>query len=65
MLTWLDNANEDTWYYLYMQSATNSYLYEWRDGGEFKIWTDVIPPRDWVVLERPTSRPEDIWVLSN
>jgi len=61
MITWPDNQNEDRWYYLYVQSATNSYTYEWKACGVFKYWLEIIEPRDWAVLERPTSRPEDIF----
>jgi len=61
MLTWSDNINQNAWYFLYMQSASNSYAYEWReDDSEFKRWIDIIEPRDWTVLERPTSHPNHI-----
>ena len=57
MITWPDNANEGAWYYLYMQSATNSYTYEWNACGMFKTWRTIIEPRDWSVLESPDSTP--------
>jgi hypothetical protein len=61
MQTWADNANESAWYYLYIQAATNSYTFQWRGAGNvFERWLTIIPPRDWTVLERPNSRPEDI-----
>ena len=60
MLTWPDNANEDIWYFLYMQSASNSYYYKMRDCDVFSIWLEIAQPRDWTVLERPYSRPGDI-----
>jgi hypothetical protein len=60
MLTWPDNANVDAWYYLYIQSATNSYAFEWHVGGVYENWLERITPRGWTVLERPDSRPGDI-----
>jgi len=61
MRTWLDNANVDAWYYLYIQAATNSYRFTWRGiDNTFERWVTIIPPRNWAVLERPDSRPEDI-----
>jgi len=60
MNTWSDNASESAWYYLYIQSATNSYTYEWKTGGVYERWLELITPRDWTVLERPDSRPGDI-----
>ena len=58
MRTWPDNADVNTWYYFYLQSATNSYHFQWRDA--FEHWITMIEPRNWAVLERPDSRPEDI-----
>jgi len=61
MLTWPDNANENAWYYFYIQSATNSYTFQWRGANNaFERWVSIIPARDWTVLERPESRPDDI-----
>jgi uncharacterized repeat protein (TIGR02543 family) len=61
MLTWPDNANANAWYYLYIQSATNSYTFEWRGANDaFERWITIIPARNWAVLERPDSRPGDI-----
>ena len=60
MRIWPDNMNVSSWYYLYMQSATNSYTFEWKYGDRFERWLTIIQPRDWAVLERPDSRPEDI-----
>jgi len=66
MIVWPDNpaAVHDenlSWYYLYIQSATNSYTYEWKEYGEYKKWLSIIEPRDWSVLERPASRPDHIF----
>jgi len=61
MLTWPDNANENAWFYFYIQSATNSYTFRWRGADNaFEQWINIIPARDWAVLERPDSRPDDI-----
>ncbi|MCL2588595.1 MAG: S-layer homology domain-containing protein, partial [Oscillospiraceae bacterium] len=66
MIVWPDNpaarqGEASSWYYLYMQSATNSYTYAWKEGGAFKKWLSMIEPRDWSVLEKPDSRPEHIF----
>ena len=58
MRTWPDNTRENAWYYFYIQSATNSYTFQWRMG--FENWLTIIPPRDWAALERPDSTPGDI-----
>jgi len=61
MRTWPDNDNTDAWYYFYIQSATNSYTFQWRGAGNgFEHWLTMIPPRDWAALERPDSRPGDL-----
>ena len=60
MVRWSDNANPNAWYYLYMQEATNSHYYVMKANGINETWTHLIPPRNWAVLERPTSRPGDI-----
>jgi len=59
MITWPDNMNPNAWYYLYLQEATNSHAHTDTSDG-YEIWTELIPPRNWAVLERPDSRPEDI-----
>ena len=59
MVTWHDNANENRWYFLYVQMATNSFTYTWGDNGYMEL-LEIINPRDWSVLERPFSRPEHI-----
>ena len=66
MVSWPDNRNEDSWYFLYMYMATNSYTYEWNgdfrdDDLRLKDLIEVFAPRAWDVLERPNSRPEDIF----
>ena len=61
MLIWPDNVNEDSWYFLYMQSAANSYTYEWRADSTYKIWLSIIEPRYWAGLERPGSTPHSFY----
>jgi len=61
MLTWPDNANPNAWYYLYIQEATNSHTYVMKANGINETWEELIQPRPWVLLERPDSRPEDIF----
>lgn len=48
------------WYYLYIQEAGNSFRYVRRADGTYELWLELLPPRDWSLLERPYSRPEDI-----
>jgi len=57
MLTWPDNANADTWYYLYLQAASNSYTFETKSDGIHERWIELIPMRNWAVLEHPNSTP--------
>jgi len=60
LITWPDNDNPNAWYYLHMKEATNSNYYEMLECGFYKAWTVLFQPRDWTVLQRPDSRPEDI-----
>ena len=60
MITWSDNMNTSAWYYLYIQEATNTNYHEMKADGIHKTWVQLVDPRDWTVLERPTSRPQDI-----
>ena len=60
MATWADNANVNAWYYLHIQEATNSNEFVMQADGIHKTWTQLLNPRDWQVLERPHSRPQDI-----
>ena len=55
MRTWSDNAYQNAWYFFYIQSATNSYTFEWR--GIFENWSAIIEPPEWWRLERPYSVP--------
>jgi len=62
MRIWPDNANPNAWYYLYIQEATNSHRYIRKAGGVHETWVQIIlPERPWHLLERPESRPEDIF----
>jgi len=60
MRTWSDNANENAWYFLAIQEATNSHTHEMKDCGIYEYWAELLPPRNWAVLERPDSNPWDI-----
>ncbi|MCL2368063.1 MAG: S-layer homology domain-containing protein [Oscillospiraceae bacterium] len=59
MRTWPDNMDTGAWFYLYIQEATNSHSHTDTPDG-YEIWVELLPPRNWAVLERPDSRPEDI-----
>ena len=52
MITWLDNMDEDVWYYADVQEATNShdFIYEPEDC-EYETWTELLEIRDWAALE--------------
>ena len=61
MVSWPDNQNIESWYFLYIKMATNSYLYNRGiPDARYKHLIDVLEPREWSVLERPNSRPQDI-----
>ena len=60
MVTWPDNMNPNTWYFLHIQEATNSHYHEVKDDGVHETWTQLIAPRNWRNLERPYSGPHDI-----
>ena len=60
MIVWPDNADVTSWYYLYVQEATNSNEYVQKPDGVHKTWTKLIQPPDWVLLEREYSRPWDV-----
>ena len=50
MITWPDNMDEDAWYYLYVQKATNGHTYERVNGSEH--WIDWEETPDWKQYER-------------
>jgi len=57
MVTWSDNMNQNAWYYLYIQEATNSNYFEMHVNGINKTWTELMANREWWRLERPDSDP--------
>jgi len=57
MLTWADNMNQNAWYYLYIQEATNSNYFVMHSNGVNKTWTGLMANREWWRLERPDSNP--------
>ncbi|MCL2401894.1 MAG: S-layer homology domain-containing protein, partial [Oscillospiraceae bacterium] len=62
MRAWPDNANQNTWYYLYIQEATNSHYYVMKADGIHEMWVQIVlPERPWHLLERPDSRPQNIF----
>jgi len=60
MIMWPDNMNPNTWYFLYIQEATNSHHHQPKEDGIHETWTHLIDPRNWRALERPYSMPWDI-----
>ena len=62
MITWPDNADPESWYYLYIQAASNSYIFERRPGSGLERWISILDaPRNWTLLERPDSTPNSIF----
>ena len=59
MLIWPDNLDSTAWYYLYLQSASNSYTYDWKCS-IYERWLTIIPARNWAALERPYSLPNSV-----
>lgn len=51
MTTWKDNANENAWYYLAVQEATNSHTCEMKADGKHEKWTSLTENPDWSKLE--------------
>ena len=51
MTTWKDNANENAWYYLAVQEATNSHTCEMKAGGKHEKWKSLTENPDWSKLE--------------
>jgi len=60
-ITFYDNADPNAWYYLYILAAANSYYFVRHEDGIHVVWYSLIPPRRWYLLERPDSKPEDIF----
>jgi len=61
MRTWPDNTNPNAWYYLYIQETSNSHRYVRKADGIHEKWVELVPDRPWELLQRPDSRPEDIF----
>ncbi len=51
MAKWTDNKNEDTWFYIAVQEATNSHDYDRKENG-YETWTKVNENRDWSTYEK-------------
>lgn len=51
MTTWKDNADENAWYYLAVQEATNSHTYEMKADGKHEKWTSLTENPDWSKIE--------------
>ena len=57
MKSWVDNANQGEWYYIIVQEATNTHIYEYSDkrvrGMQFnyEFWTAMKQNPDWLALE--------------
>lgn len=58
---WADNKNPNAWYYLYLQEATHSTIFERLESGYIR-WVEILPHIDWSVFSRPNSRPDDIMI---
>ena len=50
MITWTDNTDTNSWYYLPVQEATNSHYYEFKDDSKYEKWTELRETRDWSEL---------------
>ena len=58
MIVWPDNMDETMWYYEDIQESTNSHVFDREydeDKVPYEIWTELLPVRDWVALEREWS----------
>lgn len=52
MITPPDNTNENNWYYLAVQEATNSHKYELKSDGTHEKWTELVKNTDWTEMEK-------------
>ena len=57
MIQWPDNMDTEKWYYADVQEATNSHDYdmEGTEAEPYEVWTEILPVRDWVALEKEWS----------
>ena len=58
MVRWPDNP-ETAWYYADIQEATNSHDYTRAGTGDFEVWTELLPNRDWAALEAAWAQAAD------
>lgn len=56
MKTWPDNADTSIWYYLDIQEASNSHLYERIGETQYEKWTQIIDGIEWSELEKPAAK---------
>ena len=61
MVRFTDNMDQNAWYFLYIQEATNSHYYVRKADGVHETWTQIVPPRNWRVLELIDSQPWHIF----
>lgn len=65
MVQWPDNMDKSRWFYLDVQEATNSHLYERKGKPQLyadpEYWTQLIPNIEWEKLERPDSAASNIY----
>lgn len=65
MIRWPDNLDTEKWYYLDVQEATNSHLYEL--GGrkrpylDYEYWTQLTELIRWEALERPDAAASNLY----
>ncbi len=50
MIVWPDNANPDVWYYIPVQEATNSHVYEMKND-IYEKWTGLMENTDWTMYQ--------------
>ena len=55
MVQWIDNMDQEKWYYVAVQEATNSHEYQ-KDPDE--VWSGMRENRDWEALEKVDSKPD-------
>ena len=51
MTTWKDNADENAWYYLAVQEATNSHACDMKADGKHEKWTSLTENPNWSKIE--------------
>ncbi len=52
MKTWPDNQNENAWFYLAVQEATNSHYQKLKKDGTHEKWESMRETRDWAAMEK-------------